>query len=79
MIVPNKKIILPIVTSSLAFILKTLLPTDYKISIFLILCFAMVIVLLYWVYSFFELRVFHERQGSKLDLTKNKLSTSVWD
>lgn len=64
-------LVLPI----LSIILNSVLPTPILIKIFFYSLLVHTVVSLYMVYSLFEVRILHEKQGSKLTLSKGKITT----
>ena len=62
----------------LATFLRLILPSSFLMSIFLVLLFVHALISLYVAYSFYEMYVLHEKQGSKLTLSKDKLNIH-WD
>lgn len=60
------------------FFLKILLPYTIIIQIFFISFATHLVISLYVLYSIFEINVLHERQGSKLTLSKGKLTSNDW-
>ncbi len=52
-----------------------LVPIDTKFSIFFYSFIIHILVLCYIICSFLEINVLQEKQGSKLDLSKTKLSS----
>lgn len=62
----------------LAILFKCIMPTSYLIGIFLFLFFVHALISLYVVYSLYEMYFLHEKQGSKLTLSKDKLNIH-WD
>ena len=63
----------------LTLIARALLPTNIRINLLIISTILLLIITIYIGYTALELSVFHEKQGSKLNLTKNKLSINIWD
>ena len=60
------------------FFLKSLLSDYTIIQIFFISFIFHLVVSLYVLYSFFEINILHEKQGSKLSLSKGKLTSNDW-
>lgn len=60
------------------FFLKILLPYNITIQIFFISFVIHSVISLYVLYSIFEINVLHEKQGSKLTLSKGKLTSNDW-
>lgn len=59
-------------------IIKLLLPFNYILGIFGFLFTINSLISLYVLYSLYEMNVLHEKQGSKLSLSKDKLNIK-WD
>ena len=49
-----------------------------KIQIFFISFVIHLVISLYVLYSIFEINILHEKQGSKLTLSKGKLTSNDW-
>ena len=76
---PKKSLILLSVLVVLSLTAKMFIPFNLKIIIFMILLIFYAISIVYIIYMLLELNVFHESQGSKLALSKNKLNSNIWD
>jgi len=63
---------------SLAVLLKLVLSEPNLINLFLLLFFLHTLISLYVIYSLYEMYFLHEKQGSKLTLSKDKLNIH-WD
>ena len=61
-----------------ALIIKIILPNSILTSIFLVLFLIHALISLYVIYSLYEMYFLHEKQGSKLTLSKDKLNIH-WD
>ncbi len=61
----------------LSIILNSVLPIPTLTKIFFYSLLVHTVVSLYMLYSLFEIRILHEKQGSKLTLSKGKI-TSEW-
>ncbi len=62
----------------LALIIKITLSSSSLISIFLVLFFIHALISFYVLYLLYEMYFLHEKQGSKLTLSKEKLNIH-WD
>ena len=60
------------------FFIKFLLSYSFRIQIFLISFVIHLVISLYVLYSIFEINILHEKQGSKLSLSKGKLTSNDW-
>ena len=60
------------------FFLKSLLSYSFRIQFFLISFVIHLVISLYVLYSIFEINVLHEKQGSKLSVSKGKLTSNDW-
>jgi peptidoglycan/LPS O-acetylase OafA/YrhL len=77
--VPNKYIIYLACLILISFILKFLLSYEIKVHLFIGIELIQTLIIAYLVYTFFELKVLNEKQGSKLAKTKQKLYQTTWD
>ncbi len=77
--VPNKYIIYLACLILVSFILKFLLSYEIKVHLFIGIELIQTLIIAYLVYTFFELKVLNEKQGSKLAKTKQKLYQTTWD
>lgn len=57
---------------------KFLLSNTIRTQIFFISFIIHLVISFYVVYSFFEIYILHEKQGSKLSLSKGKLTSNDW-
>ena len=60
------------------FFLSIFLPYTIKLQIFFISFIIHLVISLYVLYSIFEINILHEKQGSKLSLSKGKLTSNDW-
>ena len=72
MIVPKIIFVFAIIISARA---RVLLPIDTRIKAFIILFILLSLMTLYIIYSYFEFKFLHEKQGAKLEKSKQKLNT----
>ncbi len=66
-----------LVLSITSIILNSVLDTPTLFKIFFYSFITHSVIALYTVYSIFEMRILHEKQGSKLTLSKGKI-TADW-
>lgn len=66
-----------LVLSITSIILNSVLNTPTLLKIFFYSLLIHTVIALYTVYSLFEMRILHEKQGSKLTLSKGKI-TADW-
>ena len=59
-------------------LLDSLLNYSIMVKIFFISFLSHTVISLYVIYSIFEIKVLHEKQGSKLSLSKGKLTSNDW-
>lgn len=57
---------------------SSLISYPLKIQIFFVFFVIHVIISLYVLYSIFEIYILHEKQGSKLSLSKEKITSNDW-
>ncbi len=76
--VPKNQFIILAILIVLSFLFRVLISFPLKVHIFLTLELIQLFVIAYLVYTFFELKVLNEKQGSKLAKSKQKLYSS-WD
>jgi len=74
----HKNLFLISIIFTVLLLLKTLLSNEIIIQIFLISFIIHLVISLYVIYSIFEINVLHEKQGSKLSLSKGKLTSNDW-
>ena len=77
--VPYKPIIYIAVLILVSLILKFSLSYEVKVHLFIGIELMQTLIIAYLVYTFFELKVLNEKQGSKLAKTKQKLYQTTWD
>ena len=61
----------------LSFVVQSVLPISTLTKIFFYSLVIHIVISLYMIYSLFEMTILHEKQGSKLTLSKGKI-TSDW-
>ena len=76
--VSRKSLILYLGYFLILLISKFLLSNTLRIQIFFISVVIHLVISFYVVYSFFEIYILHEKQGSKLSLSKGKLTSNDW-
>ena len=76
--VSQKTFILVSIYFLILFFFKFLLSDSTIIQIFLISFVVHLVISLYVIYSLFEINILHEKQGSKLSLSKGKLTSNDW-
>lgn len=59
-------------------LLNNFLNYSIIVQIFLISFLSHMVISLYVIYSIFEIKILHEKQGSKLSLSKGKLTSNDW-
>ena len=74
----RKTFILVSIYFLILFFLKVLLSNSTVTQIFLISFVVHLVISLYVIYSLFEINILHEKQGSKLSLSKGKLTSNDW-
>lgn len=62
---------------SVILLIKVIVNTDTLIHIFLVSFIIHTLIALYFVYTNYEMNFLHEKQGSKLILSTNKLNTNI--